>query len=104
VDEQICIAISDNCPGIPASVRRTLFEAFVIAGKPNGRLRDTTGYQPIRDILAFSPSVRTIVLTSFEGDLDIERALATGAKRYVVKGMVREELLEAIRARPLKIP
>src|SRR6266487_1506316 len=63
------------------------------------RLRDTTGFELIRDILALSPSARTIVLTSFEGDVDIERALAAGAKGYVVKGMVREEeLLEAIRA------
>ncbi len=62
------------------------------------RLRDTTGFELIRDILALSPSARTIVLTSFEGDVDFERALAAGAKGYVVKGMVREELLEAIRA------
>src|SRR5260370_29254040 len=62
------------------------------------RLRDTTGFELIRDILASSSSARTIVLTSFEGDVDIERALAAGAKGYVVKGMVREELLEAIRA------
>jgi DNA-binding NarL/FixJ family response regulator len=44
------------------------------------RLRDTTGFELIRDILALSPSARTIVLTSFEGDVDIERALAAGAK------------------------
>jgi DNA-binding NarL/FixJ family response regulator len=62
------------------------------------RLRDTTGFELIRDILAISPSARTIVLTSFEGDVDIERALAAGAKGYVVKGMVREELIHAIRA------
>jgi DNA-binding NarL/FixJ family response regulator len=62
------------------------------------RLRDTTGFDLIRDILALSTSARTIVLTSFEGDADIERALAAGAKGYVVKGMLREELLQAIRA------
>jgi DNA-binding NarL/FixJ family response regulator len=62
------------------------------------RLRDATGFDLIRNILALSPSARTIVLTSFEGDVDIERALAAGARGYVVKGMVREELLHAIRA------
>src|SRR3984885_14553363 len=36
LDEQICVAISDNGPGIPAPVRRTLFSPFVTAGKPNG--------------------------------------------------------------------
>jgi len=37
VDEQIYVTISDNGPGIPASVRRTLFDPFVTAGKLNGR-------------------------------------------------------------------
>jgi signal transduction histidine kinase len=36
VDEQICVTISDNGPGVPASVRRTLFDPFVTAGKSNG--------------------------------------------------------------------
>jgi signal transduction histidine kinase len=36
VDERIYVTISDNGPGIPASLRRTLFDPFVTAGKPNG--------------------------------------------------------------------
>jgi signal transduction histidine kinase len=36
VDEQIYVTISDNGLGIPTSVRRTLFDPFVTAGKPNG--------------------------------------------------------------------
>ena len=36
VDESICVTILDNGPGIPAAVRRTLFDPFVTAGKPNG--------------------------------------------------------------------
>jgi signal transduction histidine kinase len=36
VDERIYITIIDNGPGIHASVRRTLFDPFVTAGKPNG--------------------------------------------------------------------
>jgi signal transduction histidine kinase len=36
VDERIYITILDNGPGIHASVRKTLFEPFVTAGKPNG--------------------------------------------------------------------
>jgi signal transduction histidine kinase len=36
VDERIYVTIWDNGFGIPASVRRTLFDPFVTAGKPNG--------------------------------------------------------------------
>jgi signal transduction histidine kinase len=36
VDERIYVTILDNGPGIPASIRRKLFDPFVTAGKPNG--------------------------------------------------------------------
>lgn len=61
------------------------------------RLPDMTGHELTRQLLDQSPNARIIVLTSFEGDADIERALAAGARGYVVKGIVREELLGAIR-------
>ncbi len=61
------------------------------------RLGDTTGFDVIARIRAAAPAARMIALTSFEGDADIERALAAGASGYVVKGMAREELLRAIR-------
>jgi signal transduction histidine kinase len=35
-DERIYVTILDNGPGVPASIRRTLFDPFVTAGKPNG--------------------------------------------------------------------
>jgi DNA-binding NarL/FixJ family response regulator len=62
------------------------------------RLPDMSGHELTRKLLALEPKVRIIILTSFEGDADIERALAAGAYGYVVKGIVREELLSAIRA------
>jgi DNA-binding NarL/FixJ family response regulator len=62
------------------------------------RLKDMSGHELTRQILAHSPGVRVIILTSFEGDADIERALAAGARGYVVKGTARDELLGAIRA------
>jgi signal transduction histidine kinase len=36
VDERIYVTILDNGPGIPDSIRKTLFDPFVTAGKPNG--------------------------------------------------------------------
>jgi DNA-binding NarL/FixJ family response regulator len=62
------------------------------------RLPDMSGHELTRQILAHAREARIIVLTSFEGDADIERALAAGARGYVVKGSAREELLGAIRA------
>jgi DNA-binding NarL/FixJ family response regulator len=61
------------------------------------RLQDMSGHELTRQILSSSPAARIIILTSFEGDADIERALAAGARGYVVKGTPREELLSAIR-------
>jgi DNA-binding NarL/FixJ family response regulator len=62
------------------------------------RLPDMSGHELTRQLISASPNARIIILTSFEGDTDIERALAAGARGYVVKGIVREELLGAIRA------
>lgn len=43
------------------------------------------------------PDARFIVLTTFDGDEDIYRAMQAGAKAYLLKGMEVEELLMAIR-------
>ncbi|HEY6848095.1 MAG TPA: response regulator transcription factor [Terracidiphilus sp.] len=62
------------------------------------RLKDMSGHELTRQLLSHPSSIRIIILTSFEGDADIERALAAGARGYVVKGTARDELLGAIRA------
>jgi DNA-binding NarL/FixJ family response regulator len=62
------------------------------------RLKDMSGHELTRQLLSHSSSIRIIILTSFEGDADIARALAAGARGYVVKGTARDELLGAIRA------
>ncbi len=43
------------------------------------------------------PAARIIVLTTYEGDDDIHRALAAGAQGYLLKDSVRKELLQTIR-------
>ena len=62
------------------------------------RLKDMSGHELTRQILSHSSTIRIIILTSFEGDTDIERALLAGARGYVVKGTARDELLGAIRS------
>jgi DNA-binding NarL/FixJ family response regulator len=61
------------------------------------RLPDMSGFDLIKKIKEKSPAARIIVLSSHEGDVDIQRALEAGAQGYVVKGIVRGELLEIIR-------
>jgi DNA-binding NarL/FixJ family response regulator len=61
------------------------------------RLPDISGIEVIAGILGDNPDARIIVISSFEGDVDIRRALSAGARGYVLKGMPREALLEAIR-------
>ena len=41
---------------------------------------------------------RIIVLTTHAGDVQISRALKAGARGYLLKGLLRKELLETIRA------
>jgi DNA-binding NarL/FixJ family response regulator len=61
------------------------------------RLPDMSGFDVIRAIRDKSPNARIIVLSSHEGDVDIQRALEAGAQGYVAKGIVRDELLDIIR-------
>ena len=62
------------------------------------QLPDMSGFDLIKKIKDKSLNARIIVLSSHEGDVDIQRALEAGAQGYVVKGIVREELLETIRS------
>src|SRR6185437_15484227 len=62
------------------------------------RLPKLGGADAIARIRRESPAARIIVLTTFDGDEDIFRALQAGAKGYLLKGMDAAELTEAIRA------
>jgi two-component system NarL family response regulator len=61
------------------------------------RLPVMSGVDAITQIRAQSPSARIIVLTTFDGDEDIYRALQAGARGYLLKDMFGEELMDAIR-------
>jgi DNA-binding NarL/FixJ family response regulator len=61
------------------------------------RLPDMSGFELIKKIKDRSPGARIVVLSAYEGDVDIQRALEAGAQGFVAKGMVRDELLEVIR-------
>jgi DNA-binding NarL/FixJ family response regulator len=56
------------------------------------------GAEAIRAIREHDPDARVIVLTTYDGDEDIFRALQAGAQGYLLKGMPFDELLQAIYA------
>jgi DNA-binding NarL/FixJ family response regulator len=62
------------------------------------RLPDISGIEVIAMMLGEKPDARILVISSSEGDVDIHRALSAGAMGYVLKGMPREALLQAIRS------
>ena len=61
------------------------------------RLPDMNGIDAMAAIRTEFPDARIIVLTTFEGDVEIQRALEAGARGYLLKSMPPKELLEGIR-------
>jgi DNA-binding NarL/FixJ family response regulator len=61
------------------------------------RLPDMSGIDAMIAIRAEFPEARIILLTTFEGDVEIKRALEAGARGYLLKSMPPKELVEVIR-------
>ena len=62
------------------------------------RMPGMGGVNAIRALRAQWPQVRVVVLTTYDGDEDIYRALQAGARAYLLKDTPRADLLDAIRA------
>ena len=62
------------------------------------RLPTVGGAEAIGLIRGRWPHARVIVLTTYDGDEDIHRAIQAGAKAYLLKGMSVEELISTIHA------
>jgi DNA-binding NarL/FixJ family response regulator len=61
------------------------------------RLPDKSGIDAMIEVRAEFPEARVIMLTTFEGDVEIQRALEAGARGYMLKSMPPKELVEVIR-------
>jgi DNA-binding NarL/FixJ family response regulator len=71
------------------------------------RLPDISGIDALIAIRAEFPEARIVMLTTFEGDAEIRRALTAGARGYLSKNMPPSELAQAIRqvhAGKLRVP
>jgi len=62
------------------------------------QMPDMDGIEAMAAIRSEFPDARVIVLTTYKGDVQVLRALKAGARAYLLKGLLRKELLETIRA------
>src|SRR5215475_8459661 len=61
------------------------------------RLPDLSGLDVTLAIRSEFPDARVIVLTTCEGDVDVQRVLKAGARGYLLKSMPPQQMLDAIR-------
>ena len=62
------------------------------------QMPNMSGIDAISAIRNEFPDARIIVLTTYAGDVQVMRALKAGAQGYLLKALLRKELLETIRA------
>src|SRR5580704_3511036 len=62
------------------------------------QMPEMNGIDALSAIRGEFPNARIIVLTSYAGDVQVFRALKAGARAYLLKGLLRKELIETIRA------
>ncbi|HEX3716922.1 MAG TPA: response regulator transcription factor [Verrucomicrobiae bacterium] len=62
------------------------------------RMPGKDGIEATTEIHAQDPSARVLMLTTFDGDTDIHKALQAGAQGYVLKNSTGKELIPAIQA------
>lgn len=61
------------------------------------RMRDMDGIEAMTAIRREFPQARIVILTTFPGDFQAARAIKAGAVGYLLKGLMRTELLDTIR-------
>jgi DNA-binding NarL/FixJ family response regulator len=61
------------------------------------RLPDMSGIESMIAIRAEAPDARIVILSTFDGDVEIQRALQAGANGYLLKSLPQKQLVEAIR-------
>ena len=86
--------------GMAASVDEAV--SLFKSERPNVTLMDLrlgggSGVQAIRAIRKEDPAARIVVLTMYQGDEDIYQALEAGAKTYLLKDTLSDDLIRVIR-------
>jgi len=117
---RICVLVADDHPVVRAGLAAVISqqpELELVAEAEDGRQAVTSfrehmpdvvlmdlrmpgmdGVAAIRAIRSEFPDARILALTTYEGDVDIHRALEAGARGYLLKDMLLTDVLAAIRA------
>jgi two-component system NarL family response regulator len=98
-------ALIESQPDMTVTAQFSSGEEVLAAYKPDGasvilmdlRLPGMGGVETIIGLHAQDPGVRVIVLTTYEADEDVFRAMQSGAKSYLLKDMSTEEIAGTIR-------
>ena len=61
------------------------------------RMPGKSGIEAMIDIRSEFPDARIIILTTFDGELDVQRSLEAGARAYLLKSTPPKELVEVVR-------
>lgn len=64
----------------------------------DSRMPLKSGVQAAQEIRQANPTARIVMLTAFDGDEDIHKALTAGAQGYILKNSTGEQLIPALRA------
>lgn len=99
-------ALIDSQPGMKVIAQFPSGEAALAAYTPGCasiilmdlRLPGIGGVETILGVLGRDPQARVIVLTTYDADEDVFRAMQSGARSYLLKDMSTEEIAETIRA------
>ncbi len=99
-------ALIDSQPGMSVVAQYSSGEDALATYKPGRfsvilmdlRLPGIGGVETIMGLLARDQEARVIVLTTYDADEDVFRAMQTGARSYLLKDMSTEEITGTIRA------
>ena len=119
ISKQIQVLVADDHPMVRAGLSATIDaepDMRVVAAAADGaeavalyrihqpdvavidlRMPNMDGVAAIGTILQFAPAAKIMVLSTYQGDEDISRSLKTGARTYLLKDMLAQDLVRAIR-------
>ena len=92
-DMRVVGEAKDGCEGVELFLKHRPAVTLVDLQMPQ-----MNGIETIKELRKHNPKARVIVLTTYSGDAQVIRALKAGASGYLLKSMLRKELVDTIDA------